>query len=123
MAKSVLLVDNSSKVLLFERSVLQAIGLRLRAVFSGAQALAEVRRDPPDLVVLDVCLSGITGIEICRRLKHNPSTRAIPVVMVTAGAELEQVEQARDAGCDDVVTKPISKVELLSKVCAILCVA
>jgi CheY-like chemotaxis protein len=116
VAKSVLLVDDSETVLMFERLILRGTGLHLRTANTGTQALAEVERDPPDLILLDVVMPGISGIETCRTLKNDARTRGIPVVMVTTKGEPETVERAFAAGCNDFVTKPIDKNELLAKV-------
>ena len=116
MNKSILLVDDTETVLLFERTMLKGMGYQLRVAKDGANALEEVKKAPPDLILLDIVMPGLDGIETCRRLKDDPNTRHIPVVMVTTKGEPEMVERAFEAGCDDYITKPLDKMELLSKV-------
>lgn len=120
MSKSVLLVDDSATVLMFEQMMLRGTGLHLRVARNGQQALSEIRKDPPDLILLDIIMPDVTGIEICKRLKEDPNTRKIPILMVTTKAESETVERAFKAGCNDFVTKPIDKAELIAKVMSFL---
>jgi CheY-like chemotaxis protein len=114
--KSVLLVDDTETVLMFERTMLRGTGFELRIARNGHQALAEVRKARPDLILLDIMMPELDGIETCRRLKGDPETQQIPVVMVTTKGEPGMVEKAFQAGCDDYITKPLDKLELLSKV-------
>ena len=73
----------------------------------GEQAIAIARAERPDLVLMDLQLPGMDGLEVTRRLKQDPSTAAIPVVALTAFVQPEQHERARGAGCAGVLTKPI----------------
>ena len=114
--KKVLLVDDTETVSLFEKMMLRDLSLSLRTASNGICALEEVGKNPPDLILLDVVMPELDGIETCRRLKENPATKDIPVVMVTTKGEPEMVERAFEAGCDDYITKPLDKIELLSKV-------
>ena len=114
--KTVLLVDDMETVLLFEKTLLRGFGVALKTAKNGAAALAEIAKSPPDLVLLDVMMPELDGIETCRRIKQDPATRHIPVVIVTTKGEPEMVQKAREAGCDDFITKPLNKAELLSKV-------
>ena len=116
MNKSILLVDDTETVLLFERTMLKGMGFQLRVAKDGAGALEEVSRAAPDLILLDIVMPGLDGIETCRRLKDDPQTRDIPIVMVTTKGQPEMVEKAFEVGCDDYITKPLDKTELLSKV-------
>lgn len=87
---------------------------------SGATALAEVRRQRPDLVVLDVMLPDISGIEVCRRLRREDDTRRLPVIMLTAkGEEVDRVV-GFEVGADDYVVKPFSPRELMLRIEAVL---
>ncbi len=116
MAKTILLVDDTETVLLFENMMLKNAGVELRTARDGVQALEEVKKNPPDLILLDIMMPELDGISTCRRLKEDPATRAIPIVMVTTKGEPEMVEKAFRAGCDDYITKPLDKIELLTKV-------
>ena len=116
MQKRVLLVDDTETVLLFEKTMLQSAGFELRVARNGNQALAEVKKAKPHLILLDIVMPELDGIETCRRLKSDPETQQIPVVMVTTKGEPDMLERAFQAGCDDYITKPLNKIELLSKV-------
>jgi uncharacterized protein (TIGR02266 family) len=82
----------------------------------GAEALARITRDRPEVVVADLDMPRIDGAELCRRLKANPETRAIPVILVTSGDEAEHRARAVRAGADDVIAKPISRIALIQAV-------
>lgn len=116
MSKKILLVDDTETVLMFEKMMLTGSGYNLATARDGMDALDAVDRDRPDLILLDIMMPRLNGIDTCRRLKENPTTKAIPVVMVTTKGEANMVEQAFDAGCNDFITKPVEKIELLSKV-------
>lgn len=115
-SKTILLVDDMETVILFEKTMLKGSGFTLRTAKNGALALKEIAQSPPDLILLDVMMPELDGIETCRRIKQDQKTRHIPVVMVTTKGEPEMVQKAIDAGCNDFITKPLNKSELLSKV-------
>ncbi len=87
---------------------------------NGIEALAKVAEDPPDLVLLDVMMPKMSGFEVCRRLKSDPHTRGIPVVMVTALDEMGDHERAADSGTDEFLTKPVNRAELVDRVTSLL---
>jgi CheY-like chemotaxis protein len=116
MKKRVLLVDDSESVIVFEKMILRGLGFDLATAKNGKLALAEAARQRPDIVLLDLMMPEMDGIETCRRLKENPEIREIPVVVVTTKGEPELVEKAFEAGCNDYITKPVDKIELLAKV-------
>jgi putative two-component system response regulator len=82
----------------------------------GGSALRIVREDPPDIVLMDVMMPGVDGIEACRALKQDPSTRLVPVVLVTAGADRDSRIRGIDAGADDFLNKPVNQLELRARV-------
>lgn len=86
----------------------------------GEEGLNLIRRELPDLVLLDVMLPGIDGLEICRRLKYEAATREIPVIMVTARSEESDVVLGLEVGADDYLTKPFGPRELVARVRAVL---
>jgi CheY-like chemotaxis protein len=120
MSKRVLLVDDSETVIQFEKMILRGLGLELSSAKNGKLALERIAVQKPDLVLLDLMMPDMDGIETLRRLKENPNMQNIPVVVVTTKGDPELVKQAFEAGCDDYVTKPIDKMELLSKIKGIL---
>jgi two-component system cell cycle response regulator len=82
--------------------------------------MASIAREQPDLVLLDVMMPRMSGFEVCQKLKGNPSTRDIVIIMVTALHEVSDMERAVECGCDDFVSKPVNKVELLARVKGLL---
>ena len=95
-------------------------GFRCRTAGHGADALAEVRAARPDLVVLDLMLPGMGGLEICRRLRAEPATAAIPIIMLTAKVDEIDRVVGLEMGADDYVAKPFSPKELVARVRAVL---
>jgi DNA-binding response OmpR family regulator len=89
-------------------------------VGSGDDALARARATPPDLVILDVMLPGMSGLEVCRALRAAPSTAAIPIIMVTARAEETDRIIGLDIGADDYLSKPFSPNELVARIRALM---
>lgn len=110
-----------------ERDILEVIGYNLgregyRVVTAtdGLRGLHLIRDEAPDLVLLDLMLPGLDGLEVCRRLKADPVTKAIPIIMVTAKGEESDVVLGLGLGADDYVTKPFSPKELVARVKAVL---
>lgn len=120
MAARILVVEDESDLAELVAFNLQQAGHTVTTAGTGSTALAEIQRQTPDLVVLDVMLPDITGLEVCRRLRRNEATATLPVVMLTAkGEELDRVV-GFEVGADDYVTKPFSPRELLLRIEAIL---
>ncbi|MBN1918763.1 MAG: response regulator [Verrucomicrobia bacterium] len=95
-------------------------GYRVSAARDGRKGLNLVRDEAPDLVLLDLMLPGLDGIELCRQLKADQVTRAIPIIMVTAKGEESDIVLGLGVGADDYVTKPFSPKELVARVRAVL---
>lgn len=91
-------------------------GYHVMPATSGAQALERVQAQPPDLILLDLMMPEMDGLEVCRRLKADPATEQIPVVFLTASNEMEHLMQGFDVGAVDYVTKPFNAPELLARV-------
>lgn len=111
--------DNAPNADLFEAH-LDGTGYETKVVFNGEDALAIARSWKPAVVLLDVMMPKLSGFEVCRRLRADPATRDIAVLMVTALDQVTDVETAVEAGTDDFITKPINKTELLLRVKALL---
>lgn len=114
--KKILLVDDTDTILLFLKTLLAGQNFEFLTAKNGAEAVEKARRERPDLVLLDIFMPVMDGIEACRVMKGDPELKDIPVVIVTARSEAENVERCLDAGCDDYVFKPVRKLELLDKI-------
>ena len=111
--------DNPSNADLLDAH-LDGQGYDTKLVFNGEDALAAAREWKPDLILLDVMMPKLSGFEVCRRLRADPATKGVSVLMVTALDQATDVETAVDAGTDDFITKPINKTELLLRLRAML---
>ncbi len=86
----------------------------------GLEALETVRQQEPDLILLDIMMPRMSGFEVCRKLKSAPETRDIPIIMVTALNELGDIERAVESGTDDFLSKPVNRLELITRVKSLL---
>ncbi len=107
-AETVLLVDDSPSIRQFLSSYLETRGYAVRTAANGTQALEAVASQSPDVILLDVMMPDIDGLTVCRKLKADAQLRSIPVIMVTAQADEEDMVRGLDAGADDYITKPVN---------------
>jgi DNA-binding response OmpR family regulator len=112
----ILAVDDNEQNLTLIRAILRRHGYEPLLAPSGEEALRQVLQDPPDLIILDVMMPGMDGIEVCRRLKDNDETRLIPIVIMTALNQPEDKIRGIEAGADDFLTKPVNQQELMARV-------
>lgn len=114
MSDRVLIVDDNAQNLKLARILLESEGYEVRTAPDAEQAAEAIAAFEPTVVLMDVQLPGMDGLELTRRLKHDPKTKHIAVVVVTAYAMKGDEEKARAAGCDGYVTKPIDADALLT---------
>jgi two-component system cell cycle response regulator len=119
----ILLVDDNLQNLELIQAYLEGIPVEISTAVDGVEAIESIEANPPDLVLLDVMMPRMSGFEVCQKLKSNPDTRGIVVIMVTALHEVADYERAVESGTDDFLSKPVNKLELLTRVRSLLRVA
>ena len=121
MAKEkILVVDDEEDIIELVRFNLSKDGYRIDSSLTGEDALKKVRSDSFDLIILDLMLPGIDGLEVTRKLRDNPKTRSVPIVMLTAKGEEPDIVTGLELGADDYITKPFSPRILIARVRAVL---
>ena len=113
---AILVVDDNEQNLELLQAYLEDIHCRTIPARDGIEALEIIKKSKPDLVLLDVMMPKMSGFEVCRRIKNNPQTADLPVIMVTALNELGDIERAIESGTDDFLSKPVNKLELITRV-------
>ena len=116
----ILVVDDEEDLLELVRYNLSRDGYRVTCVGTGEDALKAARRQPPDLIVLDLMLPAVDGLEVCRRLKADSKTRDVPIIMLTAKSEESDMVAGLERGADDYIAKPFSPRVLSARVKALL---
>jgi two-component system phosphate regulon response regulator PhoB len=119
-AARILIVEDEEPLTLLLRYNLEAEGFDVDAIARGDEADTRLKESVPDLVILDWMLPGLSGIELCRRLRSRPETRALPIIMLTARGEESERVRGLATGADDYIVKPFSVPELLARVRALL---
>ena len=119
-SEHILVVDDEEDILELVRYNLSQAGYRVRAASSGEAALRMATEEVPDLMVLDLMLPGIDGLEVTRRIKKNTASEHLPIIMLTAKGEESDVVAGLEMGADDYVTKPFSPKILLARVKSVL---
>jgi CheY-like chemotaxis protein len=114
--KKILLVDDSSTVIMMEKMMLAGCGYEIVIARDGEEGVAKAASEKPDLILLDVVMPKMDGIEACRRIRAHPLTKDIPIIMVTTRSEANNIETSYKNGCNDYVNKPLNNAELLAKV-------
>lgn len=117
---NVLVVDDNPQNVELIQAYLETLDCTTQVAVDGIDALEKVAAHKPDLILLDIMMPRMSGFEACRRLKADPATRDIPIIMVTALNELGDIERGVESGTDDFLTKPINKLELLTRVKSLL---
>ena len=120
MAETILVVDDEADNRELLEGILAEDGYEVALAPDGATALARAAAEPPDLILLDLRMPGMNGLEVCEQLKRDPTTQAVPVIVVTAYGEVTHKEAALTRGADDFVTKPVNPEDLRARVGAML---
>lgn len=118
--RKILVVDDTEANLKLLRALLRGAGYEVVTASGGEEGVRAAAAERPDLILLDIMMPDLTGFEVCQRLRGAQETRETPVVFLTALHELEDHVKGMDAGGDDVLTKPINKLELLTRVASLL---
>jgi two-component system, cell cycle response regulator DivK len=116
MSRKILVVEDQEDNRQILRDLLASAGYEMSEAENGEDALTEVAKQRPDLILMDIQLPIMDGYEATRRIKSDPKTRAIPIIVVTSYALSGDETKAREAGCDAYVTKPYSPRALLAKI-------
>jgi len=116
----VLVVEDEEDIQELVQFNLAKDGYRVAAVRSGEEALKKIRHEPPDLILLDLMLPGLNGLEVCRVVRADPRTQSIPILMITARGEEADIVSGLELGADDYLPKPFSPRVLLARIRAVL---
>src|SRR5512147_40569 len=120
MSAHILIVEDEEPLTVLLRYNLEREGYEVDTIARGDDADTRLRERTPDLVVLDWMLPGLSGIELCRRLRARPETRSLPIIMLTARGEESERIRGLATGADDYIVKPFSVPELLARVKGLL---
>jgi len=116
MAK-ILVVDDEPDIVRVVVRIMEARDHTVRTAHDGFEALEKVREEPPEVIILDLNLPGMNGFEVCKRLRDDPATRAIPIVMMTAAyVSIEDARRGHSSGADEYVVKPFLREVLIHNV-------
>jgi DNA-binding response OmpR family regulator len=120
--KKILIVDDQPQIRELVAITLQLSSYQILLAENGQQAIEIAQTEHPDVILLDVMLYGsdLDGLEVCRRLKKNPATEDIPIVLLTAHGQMSDIEAGKAAGADDYFIKPFSPTALMKKIEAVL---
>jgi two-component system phosphate regulon response regulator PhoB len=117
---TVLLAEDDADIRFLVTFKLEQAGHQVTGFENGMKALAAARKHPPDLAVLDILMPGMSGLEVCRQLRRDPATAAVPVIILTARAEKADIAAGFAAGAADYIIKPFSPRDLAMRVKAVL---
>jgi DNA-binding response OmpR family regulator len=120
MAKRILIIEDDPAVLRAISYMLEKEGYEVLTAMNGLEGLTKVKGENPDLLILDVMLPGIDGFEVCHRLRAEPQTAQLPILMLSAKGQAADKAMGLQVGANEYLTKPVERLVLLSKVEALL---
>ena len=120
MGKKILLADDEEDVKSILKMFLKSKGYEVCTAFDGLDAIDQTKKEKPDLILLDIMMPEMDGFEVCKKLKSDPETADIPVIMVSAASHAESVQKGLDAGASDYIVKPFEPEQLERKLASIL---
>jgi two-component system alkaline phosphatase synthesis response regulator PhoP len=112
--KTIMVVDDNPDIITIVRTILEGKGYNVNSAYSGAELLSSLEKDKPDLVVLDIMMPQMDGLEVLTRLKAAPETASIPVILLTAKVQYEDVLGGYKLGADYYITKPFTSTQLIN---------
>ena len=116
----ILVVDDSPTSILWQRLILEGAGFQVLSARDGLEGVRAALDQHPAVVLLDVVMPNMDGFEACRILRGHPDTKDVPVIMLTTRSEMQSISEGFASGCNEYITKPIDRTELLAKVRACL---
>lgn len=119
-SKILVVDDNLQNLELLEAYLEELTTVTTMRATNGMEALQKVATEKPDLILLDIMMPKMSGYEVCKKIKSDPSTQDIPIIMVTALQDLSDVERGVEVGTNDFLTKPVNRVDLLERVKSLL---
>ncbi len=117
---TILIVDDLMPNVMLLTNFLSPYGYRILKAYNGEEALEVIAKEHPDLILLDIMMPGVSGIDVCRKVKNDPKTMLIPIIIVTALDEMEEHINSIEAGADDFITKPFNSLLLRTRIKALL---
>lgn len=120
MAKKILFIEDEVDIVTLMQARLVSQGYQMLSAFDGEEGLKMVQEEKPDLILLDKIMPKMDGLEVCQRLKADPKTKDIPIIIVSASGGKDLPEKCLAAGADDVIIKPFEAEDLFSKIRALL---
>jgi len=120
MALSVLVVDDDPVILRLLQVNFELEGIGVELAVDGEEGLARVQADPPDLVISDIMMPKVNGLELLAALRSSPDTASLPVILLSAKAQVADVQRGLELGADDYITKPFDPLELIDRVYKVL---